>query len=181
MDKLTDVKCTYTGGGIYVCTAKFNDEVWICTDFDDYGTYDMPWEVITDQLFCNYEAHWKKPSIPLPTWGDILKAIRESYETGDSPNMDMLEVEHQIITRHPQLFRKIDEDECSLREDDGNSKRLEILSLFIEQFEEFLDDRNIDIPNEEKAQDPNASIIYGSDYGELSDRIESLLIRLGMM
>lgn len=63
-----------------------------------------------------------------------------------------------------------------------NTERLEIISAFIEVFEDFLDERGIDVPNAEKEQSPDsASTIYGTDYGNLSDRIETLLINLGYM
>ena len=57
-------------------------------------------------------------------------------------------------------------------------ERLETISLFIEAFEDFLDEKGIVIPNDEKDDDPDASNIYGTDYGILSDRIEELLTRL---
>ena len=64
----------------------------------------------------------------------------------------------------------------------SNSERLETLGCIIELFEDFLDEKGIVIPNDEKEQDPDsASNIYGTDYGILSDRLEHLLIRLGMM
>ena len=65
---------------------------------------------------------------------------------------------------------------------DEHSERLEILCMFVELLEDFLDEKGIVIPNDEKNQDPeSASNIYGTDYGILSDRIEDLLIRLGYM
>ena len=65
---------------------------------------------------------------------------------------------------------------------DEHSERLEILCMFVELFEDFLDEKGIVIPNDEKNEDPeSASNIYGTDYGILSDRIEDLLIRLGYM
>ena len=64
----------------------------------------------------------------------------------------------------------------------SNSERLETLGCIIELFEDFLDEKGIVIPNDEKDQDPDsASNIYGTDYGNLSDDLEHLLIRLGMM
>ena len=64
----------------------------------------------------------------------------------------------------------------------SNSERLETLGCIIELFEDFLDEKGITIPNDEKEQSPDsASNIYGTDYGILSDRLEHLLIRLGMM
>lgn len=64
----------------------------------------------------------------------------------------------------------------------SNTERLETLGCIIELFEDFLDEKGIFIPNDEKDQSPDsASNIYGTDYGNLSDRLEHLLIRLGMM
>lgn len=61
----------------------------------------------------------------------------------------------------------------------SNSERLEILNSFIEVFEDFLDEKGIVIPNDEKEQSPeSAANIYGTDYGNLSDRIETLLVNL---
>ena len=64
----------------------------------------------------------------------------------------------------------------------SNTERLETLGCIIELFEDFLDEKGIVIPNDEKDQIPeSASNIYGTDYGNLSDRLEHLLGRLGMM
>lgn len=62
-----------------------------------------------------------------------------------------------------------------------NEDRLETLGLFIDLFEDFLEEKGINIANDEKDQDPDAAIIYGTDYGILSDRLELLLNELGMM
>ena len=73
-------------------------------------------------------------------------------------------------------------DEVPARKMMDNSERLETICEFIECFEDFLDEKGIVIPNDEKEQDPeSASNIYGTDYGNLSDRIESLLIRYGIL
>ena len=72
-------------------------------------------------------------------------------------------------------------DELPARRIHDRSERLEVLSSFIEIFEDFLEKRGIDVPNDEKEDDPYASTIYGSDYGELESGIEDLLIRLGMI
>lgn len=45
----------------------------------------------------------------------------------------------------------------------------------IEAFESFLEDRGIDVPNEEKTQSESPSTIYGTDYGELEDRLTEVL------
>ena len=60
--------------------------------------------------------------------------------------------------------------------------RLTLLSLIIEAFEDFLEERGIDIPNEEKEQDPeHASLIYGSDYMNLESDIEEILVSYGLL
>ena len=56
-----------------------------------------------------------------------------------------------------------------------HEENLTTISLFIEVFEDWLDEKGVVIPNDEKNDDPDASNIYGTDYGELSDRIEELL------
>lgn len=73
------------------------------------------------------------------------------------------------------------QDEVPARKIKDRSERLKTLSLFIELFEDFLDRRGISVPNDEKEQDPDASTIYGTDYGELESNLEDLLIRLGMI
>ena len=56
--------------------------------------------------------------------------------------------------------------------------RLTLFAQIIEAFEDFLEERGIDIPNEEKEQDPeHASLIYGSDYMNLESDIEDILVR----
>ena len=72
-------------------------------------------------------------------------------------------------------------DEVPARKVMDNSERLETICEFIEAFEDFLDEKGIVIPNDEKEQDPNASNIYGTDYGILESRLESLLIRYGVL
>lgn len=179
MAKLTNVYCTYTGGGIYVCTAKFGD-VYLATDFDMYGTYDVPHADIEEKYDCDYDSHWKDSPDPLPTWGDLLDAIRKSYEDGISTNMDFSEVRADLRANHPNLNVRIGEPDVPMPVDE-NSERLTIISCFIEAFEEFLEERGIDVPNDEKAEDPYASTIYGTDYGDLSNRIEDLLITYGVL
>lgn len=59
--------------------------------------------------------------------------------------------------------------------------RLDILVDIIEAFEDFLDDKGIVIDNPEKEEDEFASNIYGTDFGNLSDRIETILTGYGLM
>ena len=42
-------------------------------------------------------------------------------------------------------------------------------------FENFLEEKGVNIPNDEKDEDDFAAIIYGTDYGWLQTDIESLL------
>lgn len=62
-----------------------------------------------------------------------------------------------------------------------HSTRLELLACLVERFEDFLEKRGIDIPNPEKEEDPNASLIYGSDFGELTEGLEKELIFYGLL
>ena len=63
----------------------------------------------------------------------------------------------------------------------SNTERLETIGCFIDIFEDFLEDHGVDIPNEEKEQSEGPCIIYGTHYGELSDRIEHLLTCLNVL
>lgn len=81
------------------------------------------------------------------------------------------------------LFQILEEvaGEVPARKISSNSDRLETIGCFIDIFEDFLEEKGINIQNEEKDQDEDAAIIYGTDYGNLSDRIESLLVNLGVL
>ena len=52
---------------------------------------------------------------------------------------------------------------------------LEFIAQIIEVFEDFLEERGIEIPNEEKAESDSPAPIYGSDFGELQSGIEDVL------
>lgn len=177
MAKLTNVSCEYTGGGIYVYTALLNDDVWFMTDFltyDSYGCYDAPLDVVEADILpdgsINYDGHWKDPSFPLPQWLDILKSLKDAH-------MDF--TCDEVYKRLPaNAYCRVGEKELPY---DAHSERLETIGSFIDIFEDFLEEKGIDIPNDEKDDSDNPAIIYGTDYGYLSDRIEELLINLGMM
>lgn len=49
----------------------------------------------------------------------------------------------------------------------------------IEAFEDFLDEKGIVIPNDEKNEDPFASTIYGTDFGNLYDTLDRILATHG--
>lgn len=64
----------------------------------------------------------------------------------------------------------------------NDDDRLQIVCEFVEAFEDFLDERGIDIPNDEKEQSPDsASTIYGTDFGDLCDRMDHLLTVYGVL
>ena len=52
----------------------------------------------------------------------------------------------------------------------------EFVGQIIDIFEDFLEDHNVTLDNPEKEQDPDAAIIYGSNYGDLYQQIEELLV-----
>lgn len=91
---------------------------------------------------------------------------------------------------HPDTNVRLDEEGLNdADEPDGQNKnpphpseeRLEIIAPFIEIFEDFLDDKGIVIENDEKEQSESPSNIYGTDWGNLCDRIEAYLINLGVL
>ena len=64
----------------------------------------------------------------------------------------------------------------------GANDKAEFLGQIIDIFEDFLEERGVMFPNEERDQDPdNAAIIYGSDYGWLSECLEVMMIEWDLM
>lgn len=58
----------------------------------------------------------------------------------------------------------------------------ELLGQIIDTFEDFLEEKGIDIPNDEKDENPDgAAIIYGTDYGLLQSQLEELLVGWGIV
>lgn len=51
----------------------------------------------------------------------------------------------------------------------------ELVGQIVDIFEDFLEAHNVDIVNDEKDEDPDAAIIYGTDYGKLQTALESTL------
>ena len=158
---LTDVLCTYTGGGIYVITAKLND-VYLACDCETYGTYDVPYDDIEEKYGCDYESHEKTSAFPLPTWAELLAAVRESYDSGASTNMIMSEVEQSIRYCHPDLSRRLDEEDPV-----GWSTDQETISDFVKVVEKFLTKKGIVVPD--------------NDYTLLSDMLKPLLYNYGIL
>ena len=79
--------------------------------------------------------------------------------------------------RHGRVWMECD----NAPQEMDNTDRMAIIDSIIEIFEDFLEAKRIDIPNYEKADDPNASTIYGCDYGILYDHLEELLFYKGIL
>ena len=62
-----------------------------------------------------------------------------------------------------------------------NSDKLEFIGQIIDIFEDFLDEKGVKIDNPDRDRDAACSDtnIYGCDYGDLSDRIESTMTNWG--
>lgn len=187
---LSNVKCYYTGGEIYVYSALFNGEVWLYGGLDNYfGSYDLSGETIEQFHDCNYEAHVKVPSIPYPTWNDILDSIRVNCDPSTYDDAE------RILNHYnpgPMMWNKCmeaippakpgtKENPISLDPNTTREGRLSFLADVVEVFEDFLDRRGIVIPNEDKEEDEGASNIYGCDFAELSDNVEEVLIKYGFL
>ena len=52
----------------------------------------------------------------------------------------------------------------------------EFICQLIDEFEDFLEARGVDLHNEERKENKYAAIIYGSDYGDLYLGIETLIL-----
>ena len=64
----------------------------------------------------------------------------------------------------------------------GANDKAEFLGQIIDIFEDFLEEKGVMFPNEERDQDPdNAAIIYGTDYGDLQDELTALMIGWDLM
>jgi len=59
--------------------------------------------------------------------------------------------------------------------------RLEFIGQIIDIFEDFLEEKGIEIQNDEKEDSENPAIIYGTDYGGLSDYIENMMMSWGVL
>lgn len=59
--------------------------------------------------------------------------------------------------------------------DNNLEKKRTIANTIIEMFEEFLENKGVEIPNEEKEDSDEASNIYGTDYYYLEDNITEIL------
>jgi hypothetical protein len=48
---------------------------------------------------------------------------------------------------------------------------LEFIGQIIDIFEDFLEERGVTLPNDEREQDEDAAIIYGTDYSQLQTEL----------
>lgn len=56
-----------------------------------------------------------------------------------------------------------------------NDERMEFLGQIIDIFEDFLDEKGVWFENPER-EDDSPAIIYGSDYDELSNKLEDMMV-----
>ena len=56
------------------------------------------------------------------------------------------------------------------------SNKCEFIGQIIDIFEDFLEEKGIDILNDEKEDSENPAIIYGTDYDNLQDDLEAMMI-----
>lgn len=57
----------------------------------------------------------------------------------------------------------------------------EFIGQIIDTFEDFLEEKRMDIWNDDKLQSENPAIIYGSDYGELQSSLKKLMCHWGIL
>ena len=114
MSELTNVTCDYTGGGVWVYSALFNNEVWLYGGLDWYfGSYSIPGTEIEEKHDCDYDRYWKNPSVPFPTWNDILDSLRKTY----SNDGNLYYMERQLRNTNPNM-----DEPCIILEDDDPLK-----------------------------------------------------------
>lgn len=54
--------------------------------------------------------------------------------------------------------------------------RAEFVGQIIDIFEDFLEEKGIDIQNDEKTESDDPAILYGTDYGNLQSALEEMLL-----
>lgn len=57
----------------------------------------------------------------------------------------------------------------------------DFLNSLIEVFEDFLNEKGIEIPNEDKMESENPSNIYGMDYGILQGELRDACLKYGLV
>lgn len=57
----------------------------------------------------------------------------------------------------------------------SSEDKCEFIGQIVDIFEDFLEEKGINIPNEDRDENGSEAIIYGDDYGIISEQIESTL------
>lgn len=65
--------------------------------------------------------------------------------------------------------------------DINGNDRAEFLGNIMDAIEDFLEEKGVDIPNDEKEESDNPAILYGTGYGNLCNGIEQVLIAWGVL
>lgn len=90
---------------------------------------------------------------------EIMKKV-ETYFCNELRSLSIAKSESRLIRKQNML---------------NEQNRKMLLTDIIEVFEEFLEERHIKIHNPEKEGIPDASTIYGLDYGELEETLDYLI------
>lgn len=146
MSKLTNILCTYTGGGIHIYHALYESKVWISTDFNLYGTYDTNPLVIEEDLDCDYDSHWVNVDYPLPTWGDIIDSIRENMGSEDCRNLCLDEIIEDIERNGMSMDDPLNKDDLKTKNDEMMKKIQDrLIDPWTDDCEDYEDSTPIDL------------------------------------
>ena len=135
-------------------------------DYCDFDKTDTLMDVSYDgKYYCDFDDNLQK----IASIAQIEQA--EIYFTGeDSQQWKFI---HDGKEWKEVNARVIYQDEYFIPEHLCN----EFVGQIIDIFDDFLESKGIDIPNEDKAQSENPAIIYGMDYGEIQSELESMMMR----
>lgn len=136
-------------------------------------TFDYPYGEFDLDLFCKELEKIR----PYTTYGKIV------FSGVETSTMD--EVLFRLIFDRKKKEWTYEKAELyfssDLRPALNHSERMEFFGQLVDEVEDFLEQKGIDIPNEEKAEDEDAAIIYGTDYDQLAGGFEELLIGYGLL
>ena len=57
----------------------------------------------------------------------------------------------------------------------NNDKRMELIGQIVDIFEDFLEEKGVTLENDEREEDEEPALIYGTDYGWLQQDLEDLI------
>lgn len=167
-----------TGGGcIMFANPLKEDQVKKVSDLLDQAWFDFTWGQN------NTEVDFWPPDKYYWDTDSLLDKIAEEFPVADGSAEFQGEDDAHWKFSYDKLenrFCEIDghvvyDDEC----DNGVVKqndRTEFLGQIIDVFEDFLESKGIDIPNDDKDQSDFPAIIYGMDYGEIQSGIEAIMV-----